>query len=100
MSTPLEQAVEILGSYEAMGRLCGVSGKAVVKWRQRGRLPRTEWTGETHYAERISEATGIALKALRPDVFGEPPASFDTSGGGANRKKTKQKTMQGTRPQG
>lgn len=63
----LTEAVKQLGGYEATGRLCGISGKAVMKWTRRGRLPRTEWTGETHYAETIAAATGIAREALRPD---------------------------------
>lgn len=73
MNDALNEAVRRLGGYEATGRLCGVSGKAVMKWHKRGSLPRTEWTGETHYAETIAAATGIAREALRPDVFGKLP---------------------------
>ncbi len=29
---------------------------AVIKWVRKGHLPRTEWTGETNYAERIASA--------------------------------------------
>lgn len=35
----------------------GKSYQAVRKWEKQGHLPRTEWTGETNYAELISEAT-------------------------------------------
>ncbi len=70
MNDPLTEAVQQLGGYEATGRLCGVSGKAVMKWAKRGRLPRTEWTGETRYAEIIAEATGIA----REELLGRLPA--------------------------
>jgi hypothetical protein len=48
--------VEYLGGCEAVGRLCGKSGKAVQKWVKAGRLPRTEATGETNYAETLSNA--------------------------------------------
>lgn len=32
--------------------------QAVKKWIDKGRLPRTEWTGETRYAEAIESLTG------------------------------------------
>lgn len=52
----LAEAVEILGGYAATGRICEVSGKAVEKWVKAGRLPRTEATRETNYAERMNKA--------------------------------------------
>ena len=36
----------------------GVSYQAVRKWQKAGRMPRTEWTGESRYAEIIEELTG------------------------------------------
>lgn len=62
----IESAVEKIGGYEATGRLCGVTGKAVRKWCKQGRLPRTEWTGETRYAEKIAEASGVPVAELKP----------------------------------
>lgn len=35
-----------------------VTYQAVRKWVLAGRLPRTEWTGETNYAAAISEVVG------------------------------------------
>jgi hypothetical protein len=62
-STNLNKARDILGSYDAIGKVCGgLSGKAVMKWRNNGRPPRTEYTGETKYAEKIAEATGYKVK--------------------------------------
>ena len=55
-TNPIKEAVVLLGGCATTGRLCGVSGKAVIKWCAKGRLPRTEWTGETDYATRISAA--------------------------------------------
>jgi hypothetical protein len=54
---PIGVAIEEL----TLGKLAnalGVSGQAVRKWQAAGRLPRTEWTGETTYAARIEELTG------------------------------------------
>jgi hypothetical protein len=54
----LKKVRGILGSYDAVGKACGgLSGKAVMKWRDKGRPPRTEYTGETDYAKRLAEAT-------------------------------------------
>jgi hypothetical protein len=39
-----------------------VTYQAVLKWARQGCLPRTEWTGETHYAKAISAAVGGKLK--------------------------------------
>jgi hypothetical protein len=46
---------------------CGLkSYQAVLKWEAAGRLPRTEWTGETNYAEAIEQVTDgkVTRKAL------------------------------------
>lgn len=49
---------------QSIGKLCGVSWQAVAKWRKHG-LPRSEWTGETDYAERIARASnGRVTKRL------------------------------------
>jgi len=44
---------------------CGVSYQAVRKWEKAGRLPRTEWTGETRYAETIERLTGSRISKAR-----------------------------------
>lgn len=66
--TPLERAFELLGPTK-LARVCGVKGPSAIKWRANGRLPRTEWTGETVYARHIEmatagEVTQAALLAL------------------------------------
>ena len=66
----IEAARQALGSYAAIGRVCGgLSGEAVRRWSVLGYPPRTEYTGETDYASAISRATHGAVKRetlLRP----------------------------------
>lgn len=63
MNTPLQQAIEIIGGGKPTRGItivadrCGVSYQAASKWLKAGRLPRTEWTGETRYGEIIEAAT-------------------------------------------
>jgi DNA-binding transcriptional regulator YdaS (Cro superfamily) len=72
MSNPsaLDLAVQKLG-HAATARACGVSPRAVRKWQAAGRLPRTEWTGETDYAGRIERASGGAV--TREALLALPP---------------------------
>lgn len=63
-SEKLLEAKGILGSFAKVGKLCNVSGKAVMKWATAGRPPRTEYTGETNYAELISAATGGKISKI------------------------------------
>ncbi|WP_334034729.1 hypothetical protein [Burkholderia cepacia] len=57
--------------------------QAIKKWMARGRLPRTEWTGETHYAEAIENLTGG--RVLRVELLriggdsAEPPNRADAA---------------------
>lgn len=52
----ISKAIKIVGIYK-LGKACGISYQAIYRWETKGRLPRTEWTGETNYASRIEEAT-------------------------------------------
>ncbi|MTI13804.1 YdaS family helix-turn-helix protein [Sansalvadorimonas verongulae] len=55
------EAIEELG-LQGVASVCGVTYQAVRKWKAKGRLPRTEWTGETNYALRIEKATNGKIK--------------------------------------
>lgn len=72
MTTPnlISEAISIVG-LSRLARECNVTYQALRKWERQGFLPRTEWTGETNYAEVIEEATGgvvsrSALLAVLP----------------------------------
>ena len=43
--------------------VCGVSQRAIYKWINNGKLPRTEYTGETNYAEQIALASNGLFSA-------------------------------------
>lgn len=52
-SHPLQRAIDQIG-LQPLAKELGVTYVAIRKWQAVGRLPRTEWTGETDYAERIA----------------------------------------------
>ncbi|MDM9612464.1 hypothetical protein QU617_15295 [Pseudomonas guariconensis] len=49
-------AIESAGGPIAAAAACGVSRQSVDKWISKARLPRTEYTGETSYAEALAKA--------------------------------------------
>lgn len=70
---PLRQVVDFIGGQTAAARICGVSPVAVHKWVKRGCLPRTDFTGKTHYAFMLTKASNGAfgedwlLRGANPD---------------------------------
>lgn len=70
--TPLKLAIEAIG-LQPLARRLGVSYQAVQKWQRAGRMPRTEWTGETAYSDKIEELTaGAVTKAMLLAKWPEP----------------------------
>ena len=53
----IEAAIEKAGGPAVVGKACGVTYQAVLKWTKSGTLPRTEWTGETNYSAVIEKLT-------------------------------------------
>lgn len=60
----VKQAIDFVGGAVQAGVVCGVSTRAVYKWIASDCLPRTEYTGETLYAEKLAEASGGAFSAV------------------------------------
>jgi len=58
----LKEAISAVGGVGRAASICGVSPRAVYKWVAAGGLPRTDFTGETNYAERLSTATNRAFE--------------------------------------
>lgn len=50
----LKKAITSVG-IQRVAEKCNVSTRAVYKWVNKGVLPRTDFTGETRYAEIIAE---------------------------------------------
>lgn len=52
----LSEAIKEIGVM-AIASACGCSPRAIYKWMKKGSLPRTDFTGETDYADKIAYAS-------------------------------------------
>lgn len=52
----LRESINQAGGVAKAAAACGVSQRAIYKWLAAETLPRTEYTGETNYAERLAAA--------------------------------------------
>ena len=85
---PLEKAIAILGLHR-LARDLQLSHQALRKWQRRGRMPRTEWTGETNYAQQIAalcqeQVTVDELKSkwpVWPELVTTPPTTEPATAG-------------------
>lgn len=59
----IKTAIQAVGGIPEAARICGRSYVAVSKWVKQGHLPRTEYSDETHYAERLAAASNGAFTA-------------------------------------
>lgn len=56
--TPLARVVRAIHKKQSgAGEACGVSTTIIGRWIKQQHLPRTEYTGETNYAEALASAT-------------------------------------------
>ncbi len=66
--TPIERAFDLLSGPSGVSR--GLLDRGITitpwacnKWLRQGRLPRTDYTGETNYAKALEELTGGKVTA-------------------------------------
>ncbi|MFM0270134.1 hypothetical protein PQQ59_06085 [Paraburkholderia aspalathi] len=85
----IEQAIKHAGGVTAFTKALNelierpVTYQAVKKWAAKGRLPRTEWTDETHYAAAIEQLTGgqvLRERLLQTGVTPGVSASVEKEG--------------------
>ena len=67
----LKHIIDSLGAAK-VADLCGLSVRAIYKWRSSNSLPRTEYTGETRYSEILSQALGGSVSAKEIRHFSKP----------------------------
>jgi DNA-binding transcriptional regulator YdaS (Cro superfamily) len=70
--TPLDKAIQALGSQQALADALGIKSPSITGWRQSGRIP-------VERCAAIEAATGVRRDELRPDVFGAAPGGPDPS---------------------
>lgn len=58
----LTQIIDHIGASN-VAQLCGITSRAVYKWRASNTLPRTDYTGETQYAEKLANALNNKITA-------------------------------------
>lgn len=51
----VELAIDLAGNASKLAEVIGITPQAMGKIRRRGKWPRTEYTGETKYAETIAD---------------------------------------------
>lgn len=66
---PITEVIKLAGSVTAVGKAVGLRYQSIRKWERNGRLPRTEWTGETRYAEILEEKFGVSKHLLAPGAY-------------------------------
>jgi len=78
---PVAQAVHDLGGFSKVARSIKnrrgkpLTPRAVRKWAEAGKLPRTEATGETNYAEQMAAMNpAVSKEALLATVYRVQPA--------------------------
>ncbi len=66
----IDDAIRAAGGVERLGEALGCAHSSVVRWRQRGRVPADRVVA-------IEEATGVARRRLRPDLYATQPGKAE-----------------------
>lgn len=68
--TPLEIAIDTLGSQQALADALGIRSPSITEWKQRRRVP-----AERCMAIEVATGRAVTCHDLRPDVFPAPPTT-------------------------
>lgn len=68
-STPVDKVVEFFGRAK-VAEITGVSRVAVGKWERNGHFPHTDYSGKTHHARKLADASKgyFTIEDLLPQV--------------------------------
>lgn len=80
---PIQKVIDIVG-LAPLARELGVTYQAIRRWQKQGRLPRTEWTGETEYASTMEKLSGGQV--TREQLLAVLPSSGGAAGRSAKPK--------------
>ena len=62
----IEEAIKKAGGKGQVARICNVTWQSVSRWERAGKLPASEWTGETQYARLICEQARLLRSEIDP----------------------------------
>lgn len=66
---PVEKAIAFFGRAK-ISEITGVSRPAVSKWERNGHFPHTDYSGKTHHARKLADASNghFTIEDLLPQV--------------------------------
>jgi len=62
----IKKAIELAGGKGQVARICDVTWQSVFRWEKAGKLPFSEWTGETEYARLICAQADLLRHKIDP----------------------------------
>lgn len=71
----LKDAFDAVGGVSVVADAVGRSERAIYKWIEKNRLPRSEYTGETSYSQAIASHSRGVLTKQQILELGKPRAS-------------------------
>ena len=61
----LHEFLKANGGVSKVAKSLNLTARGVYKWSNKNALPRTEYTGESNYAEKLSEISGVPTDEIK-----------------------------------